>query len=116
MGYAIIPIGIRTVNNEPLFVTDVPVKDLTESVADVLTVRAAQLWPVLMAQTLNQFDAYANEKLWPAVRAEVDRVTAQTEERVSAASKQVTWYGLIAVVALGAAGAYLYSRRKGALT
>lgn len=109
MSYAVVYAPIKTVQGETILVADLPVAEVSKTAADVFGDKAVALWPVLVSQAMTQFDAYAEQKLWPAIRAEVDRATAQTESRLSAAGKQVTWLGLLAVVGIAGVGMYVYS-------
>lgn len=113
MSYAVVYMPLKTVQGETILVADLPVAEVSKTAADVFGEKAVALWPVLVSQAMTQVDAYAEQKLWPAIRAEVDRATAQTETRLQeaakAAGKQVTWLGLLSVVGIAAVGMYVYS-------
>jgi hypothetical protein len=116
MSYSVVYLPIKTVQGETVLVADVPVEELTKTTADVMAAKAVAIWPTLMSQTMSQIDSYAEQKLWPAIRAEVDRATAQAETRMTevtkSASKQVTWVGLLAAVGIAGVGLYVYSWKR----
>jgi len=112
MSYAVVYMPIKTTDGETILVTDLPVAEVSKTAADVFGEKAVALWPVFVAQAMTQVDTYAEQKLWPAIRAEVDRATSQAESRLSAASKQVTWLGLLAVAGIAGVGMYVYSWKR----
>lgn len=87
MSYSVVYLPVKTVQGETILVADVPVEELSRTAADVFGQKVSQLWPSLMAGTMAQVDAYAEQKLWPAIRAEVDHAASR-------AKSQVTWVGL----------------------
>jgi hypothetical protein len=116
MSYAVIYMPIKTVEGETILVTDLPVAEVSRTAADVFGEKAVALWPVLVSQAMSQVDSYAEQKLWPAIRAEVDRATTQAEKRMTESAKglstQVTWIGLLAAVGIAGVGLYVYSWKK----
>lgn len=105
MSYTNVIVPIKTVEGETILVTDIPVAELSKSAADVFGAKVEALWPALFGQSMTLFDAYADQKMWPAIRAEVDRSMAK-------ASTQITWMGLAGGVVLAGVGLYLYKWGK----
>lgn len=104
MSYSVVYLPIKTVQGETILVSDIPVEELSRTAADVFGQKAVVLWPALMAETMAQVDAYAEQKLWPAIRTEVDRAAAK-------AKSQVTWMGLGAAAVASGYLVYLWRRR-----
>jgi hypothetical protein len=117
MSYAVVYMPLKTVQGETVLVADLPVAEVSRTASEVVGDKMVQLWPTLVSQAVDRVGTYVDEKLWPEIRAEVDRATKQAEARMTEAAKsastQVTWIGLAAAVGIGAVGLYFYSWNKG---
>lgn len=105
MSYTNVLLPVKTVDGETVLVADLPIAELSKTAADVFGAKVEALWPALFGQSMTLFDAYADQKMWPTIRAEVDRSMAK-------ASTQITWMGLIGGAALAGFGLYLYKWGK----
>ena len=107
MSYAAVStITVRTPDGGPLFLVDVPV----EEILDTVQTRAILAVPGLTAMLLAQADQYAQSSVWPALRAEVDRATAEAEAKAKSATAKLAIGSGIVLAAL--CGGYLLLRRK----
>ena len=101
MSYAAVStLTVKSPDGSPLFLVDVPVEDITDTIGTKLIMAV----PGVTQMLLTQADAYAQGTLWPALRSEVDRATAQaTAEAKASASKLAVGVGVaLAALALGA--------------
>jgi hypothetical protein len=106
MSYAAVStLTVRTPDG-PLLYIDVPVEDMLDTAAAKLVMA----WPGLTQAVLSQVDAYAQASMWPALRAEVERATAEAEAKTKATVARVAigfGVGVAALVGL----AFLTHRR-----
>lgn len=116
MSYAVVYMPLKTTQGETILVADLPVYEVARTASDVVGDKVVQLWPTLVSQAVDKVGTYVDEKLWPSIRREVDRTSAQAEARVyeaaKVASKQVMWFGLAGAVGVAAIGLYAYSWSK----
>lgn len=108
MSYAAVStLAVKSPDGGVLFTVDVPVEDIVDTVA----AKAVMALPGVTQALLAQVDQYATASMWPALRAEIDRATAEAEAKTkSAASKLAIGIGI--ALAAATAGAVLLHRRR----
>jgi hypothetical protein len=107
MSYAAVAtLAVKNPDGGVLALIDVPFEDIVDTVA----AKAILALPGVTQALLAQVDQYATSSMWPALRAEVDRATAEAEAKTKSAGSKVAIGAAIALTAL--VGAYWLRGRR----
>jgi hypothetical protein len=108
MSYAAVStLTVKDPDGGVLALVDVPVEDIIDTVA----AKAVLALPGVTGMLLAQLDAYAMTSAWPALRAEVDRATAEATAQARSSAAKLAVGAAIGLTVL-AAGAYLLHGRR----